>query len=376
MKKKILALVIPTASILMNTAHAANVYKTDTQTLDVYGRIEADMTHAGDTKDSTKDQADTKGELTTEARLGIKGKTRVNDDVSVFGKLEWQVSGQSSDGSKFDTRYAYLGADFGKGGQISFGQQYTPLYNSLIVTIDFFDQWGMEAQRGIYGENRQSGQVVYSNTLGDFDIQAGYQFRNSDDNDSTGIADDTELDNAYSLAGVYHTGIGLNLRAAYARQNFGAAGGNATGVIGIDSSNNVIYTPAATPGNSNGKIDTFGLGADYTLNNLYLAFVYLGSYADNGESSNSDTNVDSYDLAAAYTIDKYRLYTGYGLQTQDKDGSSSQDTVKSYKFGVEYNITSNALAWVEYRHNNADGTYDGANGYGENEFALTGQYNF
>jgi len=110
------------------------------------------------------------------------------------------------------------------------------------------------------------------------------------------------------------------------------------------------------------------------LNNLYLAFVYLGSKTDSGAATNSDTKLNSYDLVGAYTIDQYRLYTGYGFQKKDPDGATSLDTVKSYKLGVEYNFTSNALAWVEYRHNS--GESDIANGYASNEVALSGQYNF
>lgn len=355
MKKTLLALAVSSAT-LMTAAHAATVYDADGQTLDVYGKVEADMTHAGADKEANKAQADAKGDLTTSARLGIKGTTRVTDDFDVFGKGEWQVSGQTSDGNEFKTRYAYLGADFHDAGKVSFGQQYTPLYTSLVKTIDIFDQWGMEAQGGIYGETRQASQVVYSNTLGNFDVQAGYQFRNSDNN-YNGITNGTQQDNAYSAAAVYHTGIGLNLRGAYARQDFGPNG-------------------ATTGANSDGKINTYGLGADYTLNDLYLAFVYLGSRADSGASTNADTDTDSYDLVGAYTIDQYRLYTGYGLQTQDADGSSSKDSVKSYKLGVEYNVTSNFLTWVEYRHNNADDNFDGGNGVAKNEFAVSAEYHF
>ncbi|SBS29958.1 Outer membrane pore protein E precursor [Marinomonas spartinae] len=356
MKKTILALAI-TSATLATAAHAATVYNADGSKLDVYGRVEADMTHAGAAKDSTKAQADTKGELTTSARIGIKGETRVNDNFNLFAKGEWQVAGQNSDGTKFDARKVYFGLDFKKDGTVTIGQQDTPLYTSLVQTVDIFDQWGMEAQKGIYGHDRQASQVVYANSFGNLDVQAGYQFRNSDGKSIGSIAPNTVQDNAYSAAAVYHTGMGLNLRAAYANQNFGSAGGVANG-------------------NSDGKINTYGLGADYTLNNLYLAFVYLGSKTDNGAGANSDTKLNSYDLVGAYTIDQYRIYTGYGFQKKDPDGAASQDTIKSYKLGVEYNITSNALAWVEYRHNNADGTNDGANGFGENEVALSGQYNF
>ncbi|MBJ7555892.1 porin [Marinomonas spartinae] len=371
MKKTILALAI-TSATLTTAAHAATVYKADGSKLDVYGRVEADMTHAGNGTAGNATDANAQGNLTTKARIGIKGETKVTDNFGLFAKGEWQVAGQNSDGSKFTARKAYFGLDFKKNGTVTIGQQNTVVYTSLVQTVDIFDQWGMEAQDGIYGENRQASQVVYANSFGNFDVQAGYQFRNSDGKDIGSINKGTVQDNAYSAAVVYHTDMGLNLRAAFARQNFGPASNGATYALD-PSTGKIKATPAAT-GNSDGKINTYGVGADYTLNNLYLAFVYLGSKTDNGAATNSDTKLNSYDLVGAYTIDQYRLYTGYGFQKQDQDGANSLDTVKSYKLGVEYNFTSNALAWVEYRHN--DGTSDIANGYASNEVALSGQYNF
>ena len=328
MKKTILALAI-TSATLTTAAHAATFHNADGSKLDVYGRVEADMTHAGsgtagsqvsgDPKASDPTDANSQGNLTTSARIGIKGETKVTDNFGLFAKGEWQVAGQNSDDTKFKARKIYFGLDFKKNGTVTIGQQDTPLYTSLVQTIDIFDQWGVESEQGIYGANRQASQVVYANSFGNLDVQAGYQFRNSDGNDIGAITPKTVQDNAYSAAAVYHTGMGLNLRAAYANQNFGPEGG-------------------ATAGNSDGKINTYGLGADYTLNNLYLAFVYLGSKTDSGAATNSDTKLNSYEL------------------------------------GVEYNFTSNALAWVEYRHNS--GESDIANGYASNEVALSGQYNF
>lgn len=365
MKRTMLAFAIPVASIIMAPVYAANVYNTGGQTLDVYGRVEIDATNAGgNNSDSGKYTTDTQGDMTSSARLGLKGSAKVNQDVSMFGKAEWQVSGETSDGNKFKTRYMYLGADFGEGGSVSFGQQYTPVYTSLVGTIDIFDQWGMEAQGGLYGESRQSGLAIYSNHYGPVSIQASYQFHNEDGTDVTGTnVGETENEvqnNAYSAAAVYDTGIGVNLRAAFANQTF----------------------------ENDAKINTYGAGADYTDGNFYMAFVYLGARADNGASSNSETNIDSYDVAGAYVINQYRLYTGYGVQRRSGSAlTDAYEAVDSFKLGVEYNITSNALAWVEYRHNSgdldtnyastSDFNYDDASqNAGANEIAVSAQYNF
>ena len=356
------AFIIPSAMIMLTPAYAANVYNTGGQTLDVYGRVEVDATNEGGNSD--EGTTETQGDMTSSARLGLKGSTQVNQDVSLFGKAEWQVAGETDDGNEFKTRYMYLGVDFGKEGSVVFGQQYTPVYTSLVGTIDIFDQWGMEAQGGLYGESRQSGLAIYSNHYGPLTVQASYQFHNEDGTDVTGTnvgeTENDEQNNAYSAAVVYDTGIGVNLRAAFANQTF----------------------------DDSAKINTYGVGADYAVGNLYAAFVYLGSRADNGASSNSETNLDSYDLVGAYVINQYRLYTGYGLQRRSGSAlADSYEAVSSYKLGIEYNITSNTLAWVEYRHNDgdidtnysssSDFNYDDAsNNLGRNEIAVSAQYNF
>ncbi|REG84981.1 porin [Marinomonas pollencensis] len=363
MNRTMLAYVIPLAMVMLTPAHAANVYNTSGQTLDVYGRVEIDATNEG-ANNSDDNSTDTQGDMTSSARLGLKGSSQVNQEVSLFGKAEWQAAGETDDGNEFKTRYMYLGVDFGDKGKLAFGQQYTPVYTSLVGTIDIFDQWGMEAQDGMYGESRQSGQVIYTNQYGPLTVQAGYQFHNEDGTDVTGTnigeMENEEQNNAYSAAIVYDTGIGLNLRAAVANQTF----------------------------DKDAEINTYGVGADYDVGDFYAAFVYLGSRADNGASSNSETDLNSYDLVGAYVMNQYRFYTGYGQQRRSGSAlADAYEAVRSYKLGVEYNITSNALTWVEYRHNDgdidtnysssSDFHYDDAsNQLGKNEIAVSAQYNF
>lgn len=381
MKKTILALAVPALLAASAAATAANVYKTDTQSMDVYGRVEADMVDAGSATASQASDDSKTTDLDTYARLGIKGTTKLTDSLSAFARGEWQVAGQNADSSKFKARHVYLGLDAGDAGNILFGQTNTPFYTSLDSTIDIFDEWGMEAQVGLYGENRQQSQMIYSNTIGPVTFQLGYQFKTDSAKDTLGVAevdtgdvsvggvtvDPSDLttgvqdelvhegatlvtekptqDNAYNAAVVYDTGVGLKLRAAYARQNF----------------------------EGDSKKDNYGAGLDYTAGNLYAAFVYEGASINNKNAD--DLTVNSYDLVGAYTIGQTRLYSGWGIQKYSNDGADGVGTaVNSFKLGVEYNFTSNFLSWVEYRHNNGD--IDESNGYAANEFALSAQYNF
>ncbi|CAG9001213.1 MAG: Outer membrane porin C [Candidatus Celerinatantimonas neptuna] len=355
MKKTILALAVPAALLVAGTATAANVYKTDTQSVDVYGHVEVDLTHAGsDTSDSGshtgKSGTDVQNDLSSYGRLGMKGSTKVTDNMTAFGRAEWKVAGQNSDGDQFSTRYMYMGLDFGDAGNVKFGQAAVPLYTNVMSIVDIFDEWGYEAQADVYGgsSTRVSNQVIYSNDFGPVTFQGSYQFHdesgtvNKKNNYGTG----SKVQNsAYSATVSYHTGVGLNVRAGYARQNYDASASK----------------------------NTWAMGLDYTMNNLYLAALYDGSKATN--SSDVDSNVAGYDLVAAYTMGKTRVYTGYGIQRLSGDAMTGTKTaINAYKLGAEYNFTSNFLSWVEYRHNN--GSADGTNGYAPNEFAVSGEYKF
>ncbi|MEL0637461.1 porin [Marinomonas sp. TI.3.20] len=368
MKKIILTFAIP--SIIMTSAHAATLFQTSNgSNLNLYGHVRADLTDAGHGTKGTAVGNSKQGDLTTTALLGIQGQKHVNNDVTLFTKGEWQVAGQSSDGNKFFPRKVYVGADFGKGGTLTIGQHHDLIYTSLIHAVDIFDEWGKGTMKGIYGKTFQPSQVVYSNNIGNLDIMTSYQFRNSDGLDKGGIdlfapstTPETVQDNAYAIAAIYHTNLGLNLHAAYARQNYG-------------------YSSFAK--NSDGKIDTYGAGADYNLNALYMSFIYIGSKTNTGEASKNLLYINTYNLVASYQIDQYKLYTGYGIQHRNGSEISSigYTPIKSYKLGVQYFVTPLTKVWLEYRHNNGDlkpedNFDDSTLGYAKNEIALTGQYNF
>lgn len=349
MKKTILALAVPAALLIAGTATAANVYKTDSQSLDVYGKAEVDITHAGfGTQDVGKHNGttgtDAQNDLESYGRIGLKGTTKINDDLSAFGRGEWQVAGQNSDGSKFTARHVYMGLDFGDSGNVKFGQTDTPMYTNVMSIVDIFDEWGYVVENGVYGGNRQASQVIYSNDFGPVTFQGSYQFHNQDGKDNFGTGKSTVQNSAYSATLAYHTGVGLNVRGGYARQNYDAS----------------AYK------------NNWAMGLDYTMDNLYVAALYSATKAEDTASVSTDLN--AYDIAASYTMGKTRVYTGYAIQRTNGDAQESKTAVNQYTLGAEYNFTSNFLSWVEYRHNN--GSADGTNGYAANEFAISGEYDF
>ncbi|MFM2486639.1 porin [Celerinatantimonas yamalensis] len=331
MKKTILALTIPAMLAVSAYATAANVYKTDSQTLDIFGRSKFTL----DNNDNTQ--------AGYSARLGVKGTTKVNDNLTAFGHVSWEMqakrdslSSNKSGGDDIKSRYVFVGFDGHSYGKIELGQNDAPFYTSLTSITDIFDN-GMESSVGTYGYNFAPNEAVYTNTVGPLTIQTSYQFDTVEGGSSSAgsvldsfgagltAANFKDQTSAYSMAGVYDTGIGLNVHAGLAHQNFAG----------------------------NAQKNNYGLGLDYTLNNLYLAALYTHNKEDDGSNT---ANRNGYEVAASYKLDKLSLRTGYALGKQTSDVTGNDTTyAKAFKLGATYHFTSNVYVTAEWLNNPVGG---------------------
>ncbi len=312
MKKTILALALISSATTMTAAYASyTVYDVDSTKLDFYGGAQSGLLspspNLGDSDDPNltlnvygRELLVTKG-----FNLGLKGETSVRG-VDVSAKSEVSIADNKSGKTEFGgVNKAYFSSDFKKYGKITVGKVDSPFQTDLMTPIDISDQWDMRTQGNWYGAVDQ--QAVYSNTFGALGVQASYQY----------------LTHGYSTSAVYDTGVGLNLRAAYTRRN--------------------INDALEPYGDARWKASFYGVGADYTLDNLYLAFVYADFMNERQRWNNK-----SYFLSSAYTIDQCRLYANYAAEGLGY--TDPTEIVKSFKVGVEYNVTPDAIAWLEYRH--------------------------
>ncbi len=80
MKRNILAVVIP-ALLVAGAANAAEIYNKDGNKLDLYGKT-VGLHYFSDNKDNDGDE--------TYARLGFKGETQINDQLTGYGQWEYQ----------------------------------------------------------------------------------------------------------------------------------------------------------------------------------------------------------------------------------------------------------------------------------------------
>lgn len=89
MKSKVLALLIP-ALLAAGAAHAAEVYNKDGNKLDLYGKV--DGLHYF--------LIIQRKMATSYARLGFKGETQINDQLTGYGQWEYNIQANNTESSK------------------------------------------------------------------------------------------------------------------------------------------------------------------------------------------------------------------------------------------------------------------------------------
>lgn len=161
-----LGLVVATAS---DVASAAAVYSKDGTTLNINGRIRARFSN-GDAKVTLGAAGNGDSTLKNNARFGVDGQTKVNDNLTAFFYAQWDTS-DGNDRDSFKSRDQYVGADFGQFGKLTAGRYLSPVYNVLSGTDVHFDFTGNH----LGDANRRGGQFKYTFTASGFEANIAYQ---------------------------------------------------------------------------------------------------------------------------------------------------------------------------------------------------------
>lgn len=133
MKRNILAVVIP-ALLVAGAANAAEIYNKNANKLDFYGKAVGE--HIWTTN------GDTSNEDTTYARIGFKGETQINDQITGYGQWEYNMDASNAEGSQgTKTRLAFAGLNFGDAGSLDYGRNYGAIYDAAAYT-DMLVEWG------------------------------------------------------------------------------------------------------------------------------------------------------------------------------------------------------------------------------------------
>ncbi|WP_410743280.1 porin [Citrobacter portucalensis] len=155
MKVKVLSLLVP-ALLVAGAANAAEIYNKDGNKLDLYGKVDG-LHYFSD--DSSKD-----GDQTY-MRIGFKGETQVNDQLTGYGQWEYQIQGNAPESENNSwTRVAFAGLKFADVGSFDYGRNYGVVYDVTSWT-DVLPEFGGDT----YGsdnfmQQRGNGFATYRNT--------------------------------------------------------------------------------------------------------------------------------------------------------------------------------------------------------------------
>lgn len=155
MKVKVLSLTVP-ALLVAGAANAAEIYNKDGNKLDLFGKVDG-LHYFSDDKGSDGDQ--------TYMRIGFKGETQVNDQLTGYGQWEYQIQGNQTEGSNDSpTRVAFAGLKFADAGSFDYGRNYGVTYDVTSRT-DVLPEFGGDT----YGadnfmQQRGNGYATYRNT--------------------------------------------------------------------------------------------------------------------------------------------------------------------------------------------------------------------
>ena len=352
MKVKVLSLLVP-ALLVAGAANAAEIYNKDGNKLDLFGKVDG-LHYFSDDKSADGDQ--------TYMRIGFKGETQVNDQITGYGQWEYQIQGNAPESENNSwTRVAFAGLKFGDAGSFDYGRNYGVVYDVTSWT-DVLPEFGGDT----YGsdnfmQQRGNGFATYRNAdfFGLVDgLNFALQYQGKNGSPSGEGAD-----------GLAYTGVTNNGREAL-RQNGDGVGGSVTYDIGegfglgaaVSSSKRTDeQNKAAYLGNGD-RAETYTGGLKYDANNVYLAAQYNQTYNATRVGGQGWANkAQNFEVVAQYQFDfglrpsvAYLQSKGKNLGTLNGRNYDDEDLLKYVDVGATYYFNKNMSTYVDYKINLLD----------------------
>lgn len=346
MKRNILAMVIP-ALLAAGAANAAEVYNKDGNKLDVYGKVDVRHYFADADKGKKSEDGDD-----SRVRLGVKGDTQITDQLTGFGRFEWETKtnkAEAKDEGENKNRLAYAGLKFADFGSIDYGRNYGVVYDTNAWT-DVFPLWGADtmAQSDNFMTSRNRNLLTYrnNNAFGYVDglsFALQYQGKNGDNNKSSAGEAAKDNGDGYGFSAAYDLGWGVSLGGGYS-----------------NSSRTPNQQHNTTAGGQ--KAQAWNVGGKFDANNVYLAAMYgqtLNTTRYGGSKDSIANKTENVELVAQYLFD-FGLKPSIGYnQSKGKDLGrayngktyNNQDLVKYISVGSYYYFNKNMSAVVDYKIN-------------------------
>lgn len=351
MKKS--ALAILTAALALSTAaQAAEVYNKDGNKLDFYGKVKA-MRYMSDADTNASNNADK-----SYTRIGFKGQTQINDQLTGYGQWEYNFSLSNSEGgsdaqSGNKTRLGFAGLKLKDYGSIDYGRNYGVIYDVEAFT-DMMPEFGATAytRADTYMLTRGNGMLTYRNNdfFGLVDgLKFALQYQGKNDASSSRNANVSNGD-GYGASLSYRIIEGLTVNGA------------------VSSSNRLIQTQKESTYGAGEKAEAWATGVKYDNNGVYLAGTYAetrnmnpinsgATFTQNGTTtavSGYVNKLQNIELVAQYQFDfGLRPSLAY-VQTKGKDMENGIGDADLYKFvdiGATYYFNKNMSTFVDYKVN-------------------------
>lgn len=339
MKRNILAVIVP-ALLVAGTANAAEIYNKDGNKVDLYGKaVGLHYFSKGNGENSYGGNGDM-----TYARLGFKGETQINSDLTGYGQWEYNFQGNNSEGADAQTgnktRLAFAGLKYADVGSFDYGRNYGVVYDALGYTDMLPEFGGDTAYSDDFFVGRVGGVATYRNSnffglVDGLNFAAQYQGKN----------DRTDVTEA--------NGDGFGFSTTYEYEGFGVG---ATYAKSDRTDGQVAYGKSKF--NASGKnAEVWAAGLKYDANNIYLATTYSETQNMTVFGNNHIANkAQNFEAVAQYQFDfGLRPSVAY-LQSKGKDLGvhGDRDLVKYVDVGATYYFNKNMSTFVDYKINLID----------------------
>ena len=340
MKVKVLSLLVP-ALLVAGAANAAEIYNKDGNKLDLYGKIDG-LHYFSDDKSVDGDQ--------TYMRVGVKGETQINDQLTGYGQWEYNVQANNTESSSDQawTRLAFAGLKFGDAGSFDYGRNYGVVYDVTSWT-DVLPEFGGDT----YGsdnflQSRANGVATYRNS-DFFGLVDGLNFAVQYQGKNGSVSGEGMTNNGRGALRQNGDGVGGSITYDY--EGFGI-GGAISSSKRTDDQNSPLYI-----GNGD-RAETYTGGLKYDANNIYLASQYTQTYnATRAGSLGFANKAQNFEVVAQYQFDfGLRPSVAY-LQSKGKDlerGYGDQDILEYVDVGATYYFNKNMSTYVDYIINQID----------------------
>ncbi len=371
MNKKILAAAIA-ASMAAPMAVAADVT--------IYGIANASVV-ASDVPNGGQDVTDV---VDNGSRLGFKGSEDLGNGMKANFQLELSVDWTDETAAPLATgRNTFVGVS-GDFGEFRIGRHDTPAKMAAISLSTFGDQLGDVNQVANIQNVRSGDAIAYiSPNMSGFKVAAAVITGSQS-------ADATKRDEwaaAYSFGAFYDNG-GLSVRAYYEdRDDLQNPANRVTATISnplvintaLSTTTNIANNVNTSINNGVNGSDTWGIGARYKMDNMYVSAGYEVEETDFVTAA--DREDESWYIEGGFSMGNTMLKAIYGDVERDVTGAAGTDD-DTWAIGVDHSLSKRTKVWAQYadsdtgNNNNGQSTINGAAAGSDSAFQIGLQHKF